>query len=204
MTELELESYAVGTNVGESLKQTSQELNIPSLLDAIKDVLEGNEPKMTVQEVNQHLESFGKKMQENQAEIMKKLAESNLEIGEKFLEENRKKEGVTVTPSGLQYEILQEGDGPRPSAESVVKVHYSGKTIDGAEFDSSYKRGEPTQFPVNGVIKGWTEALQLMGTGSKWKLTIPAEIAYGPQGAGQAIGPNEVLCFEVELLEIVQ
>ncbi len=203
MTELELESYAVGSNVGASLKQTNQELNVSSLLDAIRDVLEGNELKMSVQEVNQHLESFGQKMQKGQAEIMRKLAEANIENGKAFLDENRKREGVTVTPSGLQYEVIHEGEGARPAEDSVVKVHYCGKTIDGAEFDSSYKRGEPTQFPVNGVIAGWTEALMLMTAGSKYRLTIPSELAYGPQGAGQAIGPNEVLLFDVELLEIL-
>ncbi len=203
MTELEYESYAVGTNVAESLVQTTLDLDLPKLLEAITDVMSGNEVKLSPEEINTYLESFGKKIQEKQAETMNESAGVNEEKGVKFLEENSGKEGVVVTDSGLQYEILEEGEGEKPTTDSTVRVHYAGTTIDGAEFDSSYKRGEPAQFPVGGVIKGWTEALQLMSVGSKYRLTIPAEIAYGAQGAGQAIGPNETLCFDVELLAIV-
>ncbi len=203
MTELEYESYAVGTNVAESLVQTKLDLDLPKLLEAITDVMGDNEVKLSPEEINTYLESFGKKIQEKQAVAMNEAAGDNEEKGVKFLEENSGKEGVVVTESGLQYEILEEGEGEKPTTDSTVRVHYAGTTIDGAEFDSSYKRGEPAQFPVGGVIKGWTEALQLMSVGSKYRLTIPADIAYGAQGAGQAIGPNATLCFDVELLAIV-
>jgi FKBP-type peptidyl-prolyl cis-trans isomerase FklB len=129
-------------------------------------------------------------------------AEKNIKAGEEFLAANKVKEGVVTTESGLQYKVIEEGSGPKPSPTDNVTVHYKGTLINGEEFDSSYKRNQPATFPVNGVIKGWTEALQLMSKGSKWELYIPSEIAYGAQGAGGAIGPNEVLIFEVELLEI--
>ncbi|MGL1935079.1 MAG: FKBP-type peptidyl-prolyl cis-trans isomerase [Fibrobacterales bacterium] len=203
MTQLENESYAVGTNVAESLVQTKLELDIPTLVQAITDVMSGGDVKLSPEEINTHLESFGKQIQEKQAEALNESSDVNLEKGVAFLEENKAKESVVVTESGLQYEVLEEGEGDKPSVESTVRVHYAGTTIDGAEFDSSYKRGEPAQFPVGGVIKGWTEALQLMSVGSKYRLTIPSDIAYGAQGAGQAIGPNETLCFDVELLAIV-
>jgi FKBP-type peptidyl-prolyl cis-trans isomerase FklB len=203
MTELELESYAVGTNIAASLIQTNIEIDVAALIDAISDVLNGNDVKISPEETNKHLESFGKKVQDNQVSAMNAAAEENIAKGKKYLDENKSKDGVSVTESGLQYEILEQGNGDKPTPESTVKVHYAGTNIDGDEFDSSYKRGEPTQFPVGGVIPGWTEALLLMNVGSKYRLTIPSEIAYGAQGAGQAIGPNETLCFDVELLEIV-
>jgi len=203
MTELELESYAVGTNIAASLIQTTITLDTAALIDAITDVLGGKETKISPEDIDKHLQSFSKKIQDKQMSAMNAAAEENLAKGKEFLKANKAKEGVTVTPSGLQYEVLVQGDGEKPTAESTVVVHYAGTSIEGTEFDSSYSRGEPAQFPVGGVIPGWTEALLLMNVGSKYKLTIPSGIAYGQQGAGQAIGPNETLCFEVELLEIV-
>lgn len=140
--------------------------------------------------------------QQEMSSKMKNLAEKNTKEGEAFLEANKKKSGVITLPSGLQYKILKEGNGAKPTATQTVKCHYRGTLIDGKEFDSSYKRGEPTEFPVGGVIKGWTEALQLMPVGSKWELYIPSTLAYGERGAGQTIGPNAVLIFEIELLSI--
>jgi len=134
--------------------------------------------------------------------FFQQLADKNQKEGEVFLAENKKKKGVITLPSGLQYQVIKEGTGKIPKATDTVTTHYRGTLIDGTEFDSSYKRGEPASFPVNGVIKGWTEALQLMKVGSKWQLFIPSNLAYGPQGAGQAIGPNATLIFEIELLSI--
>jgi FKBP-type peptidyl-prolyl cis-trans isomerase len=134
--------------------------------------------------------------------MQKKESEANIAAGKKFLEENKKKKGVTVTASGLQYEVVKQGNGATPKATDTVKVHYKGTLLDGTEFDSSYKRGQPASFPVNGVIKGWTEALQLMKVGDTFKLVIPADLAYGERGAGGMIGPNATLVFEVELLGV--
>jgi FKBP-type peptidyl-prolyl cis-trans isomerase FklB len=133
---------------------------------------------------------------------VKVVGEKNVKEGETFLAANKKKEGVVTLPSGLQYKILKTGDGPKPTKDQTVKCHYRGTLIDGTEFDSSYKRGEPTEFPVGQVIKGWTEALQLMPVGSKWQLFIPSDLAYGPNGAGQMIGPNVTLIFDIELISI--
>lgn len=203
MTEFEKECYAVGVNVATSLVNTGQPFDLPALVDAITAVIEGKELKLTNEELNSFLMSFGQKVQDNQQAAVAKVAEANAAKGQEYLEKNKSKDGVTVTESGLQYEVLSEGSGSKPTAASKVKVHYAGTTIDGVEFDSSYKRGEPIEFPLNGVIAGWTEGVQLMSVGSKYRFTIPSELAYGPQGAGGAIGPNETLLFDVELLDIV-
>ena len=145
---------------------------------------------------------FQKQQKAKMEETNKVDAEKNKKAGEEFLAANKVKEGIVTTESGLQYRVINEGSGPKPTETDNVTVHYKGTLIDGEEFDSSYKRNQPATFPVNGVIKGWTEALQLMSKGSKWELFIPSEIAYGPNGAGGAIGPNEVLIFEVELIDI--
>jgi FKBP-type peptidyl-prolyl cis-trans isomerase len=148
------------------------------------------------------MESFQKDVQTKRAAIQEKEGKANKEEGTKFLTANKSKPGVKVTASGLQYEILKEGKGPKPGASDTVTTHYKGTLINGKVFDSSYDRGEPATFPVNGVIKGWTEALQMMPVGSKWKLFIPSDLAYGPRGAGADIGPDATLVFEVELVSI--
>jgi peptidyl-prolyl cis-trans isomerase len=162
-------------------------------------VLNNNPPAIDINEVTKALQELGQRAEAAQAEAFKALEAEN----QAFLEENKKAAGVVVTDSGLQYEILTEGNGAKPTAESTVRVHYTGSLIDGTVFDSSVKRGTPAEFPVGGVIKGWTEALQLMPVGSKWRLTIPHNLAYGERGAGASIPPFATLVFEVELLDIL-
>ena len=194
--EMDQLSYALGVLLAQNLQnQGFDNLDEASMNAAIHDVLAGNEPKLTPEEANKVIQDYMQEKQKAQhADAIKK--------GEDFLAENAKREGIKVTESGLQYEVLKEGTGEKPSASSKVSVHYHGTLIDGTVFDSSVERGEPTSFGVNQVIKGWTEALQLMPQGSKWNLYIPADLAYGPRGAGGKIGPYETLIFEVELLEI--
>lgn len=195
--ELEQFSYALGMSVaGNLINSGITTLNPEIFLDALKDTFSGAEPRLTVEEANQVLEQF--MTQKNQGE-----GSENLKKGKQFLAENAKNENVTELPSGLQYTILKEGTGDIPTANDQVKCHYHGTLIDGMVFDSSVQRGQPAVFPVNGVIKGWVEALQLMSTGSKWRLFIPPSLGYGERGAGGAIGPNATLIFDVELLEIV-
>lgn len=195
-TAMDTLSYSVGVLVAQNLKQQGlDKVNSDDLAAAIKDVIEGNDLKVDVQTANVNVQSY---MQE--AKMRAQAA--NTELGKKFLEENKMKEGVQVTASGLQYMVLQEGDGKMPKASDEVTVHYEGTLINGEVFDSSYKRGQPTSFPLNGVIKGWTEGLQLMKEGSKFRFFIPSELAYGTRGAGGQIGPNSTLIFDVELLSI--
>jgi FKBP-type peptidyl-prolyl cis-trans isomerase FklB len=153
-------------------------------------------------EIASAMETLQRKMMEKQMAQREEAAKENLREGQEFLSENAQKDGVRTTESGLQYEVIEKGSGKTPTPESTVTVHYRGTLIDGTEFDSSYRRGEPATFPVNGVIAGWTEALQLMSEGAKYKLYIPADLAYGERGAGQAIGPNETLIFDVELISV--
>ena len=157
---------------------------------------------LSEEEMRTVMTAFQKEMAAKQAEMMKSQGEKNKKEGEAFLAENKKKEGVKTLASGLQYKVIKEGTGKTPKATDKVSTHYQGTLIDGTEFDSSYKRGEPATFPVNGVIPGWTEALQLMKVGSKWQLFVPSKLAYGEKGAGPIIGPNAVLIFTVELLAI--
>ena len=203
MTEIEQESYAVGANVGASLANTGQKFDLKALYDGLTDVMQGKELKYSDEELTAFLTSFGQKVQEQEEALVRDMADKNLAKGNAYLEENGKKEGVTVTDSGLQYEVLSEGAGEKPTEDSTVRVHYAGTTIDGVEFDSSYKRGEPVEFPLDSVIPGWIEGVQLMNVGSKYRFTIPSELAYGVRGGGQVIGPNETLLFDVELLEIL-
>lgn len=195
-------SYIIGTNIAKSLVNFKEEIELDMLIDGIKDQFNKKTLRVAEEEAESVMREFSAKMNKRQREKNKLLAKGAIEVGNKFLEENGKKKGVVTTESGLQYLILEQGDGPNPERTDKVKVHYRGTTIDGAEFDSSYKRGKPASFPVNGVIKGWTEALLLMNVGSKYKLFIPSELAYGQRGAGPSIGPNAVLIFEVELLGI--
>ena len=196
-------SYSIGQSISANLKDTPMELNIDLIAKGMKDAKEGVN-LLTIDQMKSCLGVLNQKMIAKRAEVMKEVGERNLKLGEEFLANNKKQEGVITTPSGLQYKVIVKGNGPQPTDTSTVKVNYSGKLLNGKEFDSSYKRGQPAEFPVNGVIKGWTEALKMMHVGDKWDLFIPADLAYGEQGAGGMIEPNSVLLFEVELLDIVK
>jgi FKBP-type peptidyl-prolyl cis-trans isomerase len=200
--EKEKRSYALGTTLGQQLRQQNVEVDLDILLRGIKDVLSGAKAAMTEEEVRASLTQLQTEMQNKQMEKMKQLAEKNQKEGEAFLAANKSKEGVVALPSGLQYKIITAGTGKKPTADDTVVCHYRGTLIDGTEFDSSYKRNEPATFPLKGVIKGWTEALQLMPVGSKWQLFVPSSLGYGERGAGNQIGPNATLIFEVELISI--
>jgi FKBP-type peptidyl-prolyl cis-trans isomerase FklB len=195
-------SYSIGYDIGTTFKKQNIELNTDALVAGMKEALSGKEASMSKEEREKTLETFQKEMMEKQVAASKEAATKNLAEGEKFLAENKKKDGVKTTTSGLQYKVIKEGTGPTPKETDTVVTNYRGTTIDGTEFDSSYKRNEPATFPVNRVIKGWTEALQLMKVGSKYQLFIPASLAYGERGAGRDIGPNSTLIFDVELLSI--
>lgn len=195
-------SYIVGENMATQLKNDSIELDTDALMLAVNDVLAGNESQLTEEVKRSTVEEIQKLSQEQQQAANAKKSAKNSEEGVAFLAENSQKDGVTTTDSGLQYKIVAKGDGDKPTAEDTVKVHYKGRLIDGTVFDSSYDRGEPATFPVGGVIAGWTEVLQLMSVGEKVEVTIPSDLAYGPSGSGQAIGPDAVLIFDVELLGI--
>jgi len=195
-------SYSIGLDIGMTFKKQKMELNSDALAAGVKDGLSGVQPLLTEDEVRQVMTTFSKEMTEKTAMANKEAAEKNTAEGEKFLRENKNKPGVKTTASGLQYKALKEGSGAPPKATDTVVVNYRGTLVDGTEFDSSYKRGEPATFPVNRVIKGWTEALQLMKPGSKYQLFIPASLAYGERGAGGDIGPNATLIFEVELMNV--
>ena len=197
-------SYALGMSMGHNFKGTGiKTLNSADFAAGVASVYDGVKPEMTFDEAKRIVnEYFAKLEAEMQAEAAKQ-GEVNRKNGEAFLTENAKREGIKVTESGLQYEVLESGKGDSPKASDNVEVHYTGKLIDGTVFDSSVARGEPAEFPVNGVIPGWIEALTLMPVGSKWELTIPQELAYGERGAGASIPPFSTLVFEVELLEIL-
>jgi len=201
-TERDKFSYAIGTDIGMSLKDFKDELDISVVFQGIRDHLEGKPAILTDEDNRAVKETVFKRISEVKQQDEVKKAETNKVSGEKYLADNAKKKGVVTTASGLQYEVIKEGTGAKPKSTDNVKVHYVGTTIAGKEFDSSVKRGEPVTFPVDRVIPGWTEALQLMSVGSKYKLCIPSALAYGERSAGPDIGPNEVLLFEVELLSI--
>ncbi len=195
-------SYGIGMNIGRDIKHQSIDVDPSVLAQGIKDAMGDGKTLLTDEQVQSCMTSLQKIMMDKQQTKNKELGDKNLKEGQAYLEANKKKDGVQVTADGLQYRVIKAGTGPKPTASQTVSVHYRGTLIDGTEFDSSIKRGQPAEFPVNGVIKGWTEALQLMPVGSKWELVIPPELAYGPNGAGASIGPNAVLIFEVELLAI--
>ena len=188
-------SYSIGLNIGRNFKKQNVELNPDALLAGVKDSLAGRKPLLSENETQEVMKTWSKEVQEKQ----KTMATKNSADGDKFLADNKKKEGVKSTASGLQYKSLKEGTGPQPKESDTVTVDYKGTLIDGTEFDSSYKRGQPATFPLNGVIKGWTEALQLMKVGSKYQFVIPAPLAYGDRAMGPDIAPNSTLIFEVEL-----
>ncbi len=196
-------SYAVGQQIGKSLVDQGLELDVNMLVAGLRDMMAGK-PLLS----DEALQAAMMKLQQEQMARMQaenaKKGEAAKAKGEAFLAENKKKPGVMTTPSGLQYKVVTEGKGKKPTKENTVKVHYTGTLIDGTVFDSSVKRGEPIEFPLGGVIAGWTEGVQLMSVGSKYTFYIPSDLAYGPNGAGGTIGPNETLIFEVELLDITK
>ncbi|UCB56307.1 MAG: FKBP-type peptidyl-prolyl cis-trans isomerase [Thiotrichales bacterium] len=195
-------SYSFGVDFAKRLKQQGIDLDISALNRGIQDQASGNKLAFEEGEMNQFKAEYTEQLRAQLMQEQKQLAEKNLEAGKQFLAENAKKEGVVTTASGLQYKVIKSGDGPAPGADDTVSTHYRGTLIDGREFDSSYSRGQPATFPVNGVIKGWTEALQLMKVGDKWELYIPSELAYGAAQRGEIIQPNSTLVFELELLGI--
>jgi FKBP-type peptidyl-prolyl cis-trans isomerase len=195
-------SYSIGLDIGTTFKKQQMDIDPEVMMQGLRDALTGATPKLTEEQVKETMTTYSKTMMEAQANRAKEAATKNLAAGEKFLAENKSKEGVKTTASGLQYKVLQEGSGTSPKETDTVVTHYKGTLISGKEFDSSYKRNEPTSFPVNRVIKGWTEGLQLMKPGSKYQFFIPAALGYGERGAGQDIGPNETLIFEVELISV--
>jgi FKBP-type peptidyl-prolyl cis-trans isomerase len=195
-------SYAIGADLGNKLKSSSIDVDPTILTRALKDTLTGAKSAMTDDEIRATLTDLTKDLQAKQATLTKEKSEKNKKDGEAFLAANKTKEGVVALPSGLQYKIIKAGTGPKPTAADTVVCNYKGTLIDGKEFDSSYKRGQPATFPVGGVIKGWTEALQLMPVGSTWQLFIPSDLAYGDRQAGPDITPGATLVFEVELVSI--
>ena len=201
-TDKEKISYSIGMEIGGNLKRGSVEVDPDLLAKGLKDSYGGGKTILTEDQARQAIADFQKTLMAKQAETMQKLSEKNKADGEKFLAENGKKEGVKTLPSGLQYKEITPGKGKSPKSTDTVTTHYKGTLIDGTEFDSSHKRGEPATFPVSGVISGWTEALQLMKEGAKWQLFVPSNLAYGERGAGREIGPNATLIFEVELISV--
>ena len=190
-------SYSIGLNFGFNFKQQNVDLNTDAFAAGFKDAMSGRKPLLTEQEVRDTLIAFERDLQQRQTAVGQK----NAADGEKFLTDNKSKEGVKATATGLQYKVLKEGSGAQPKPSDTVTVNYRGTLVDGTEFDSSYKRGQPATFPVGGVIPGWTEALQLMKVGSKYQLFVPAKLAYGEQGR-PGIPPNSLLIFEVELMDV--
>jgi len=191
-------SYIIGLDMGKNLKNQSIDIDQAALAKGIKDALSGGKSSLTDEEIRQTMAVFQQEMMaRSQA-----LGEKNKKEGEAFLAENKKKQGVITLPSGLQYKVVSAGKGKKPKPTDTVTVQYRGTLIDGTEFDSSYRRGQPATFPVNGVIPGWTEALGLMQEGAKWQIFVPSNLAYGEKGAGGQIGPNATLIFEVELISI--
>ena len=202
-TDVQKASYSIGLEIGTNFRPSQDFFDLDALMRGIEDALAESEPALPADSLGAARQRVGQQVQQASLATQQQLMETNLAEGEAFLAENAAKEGIMTTDSGLQYEVLTQGDGERPTAESRVKVHYRGTLIDGTEFDSSYERGEPTDFGVNGVIAGFGEGLQMMPVGSHYRFFIPANIAYGQQAAGSIIGPNSTLIFEVELQEIL-
>lgn len=195
-------SYAIGLNIGRSLEADGLDVNAEALMQGIRDALAKAQPRLTEEQCRAAMNVFQREASGKMNERRRTEGDKNMREGQAFLQANKAKEGVVALPSGLQYKVLQSGQGPSPKLNDRVRVHYRGTLIDGTVFDSSVERGEPAVFAVGGVIRGWTEALQKMKVGDKWTLFIPPDLAYGPQGAPPAIGPHAVLIFDVELLGI--
>ncbi|MDE5724480.1 MAG: FKBP-type peptidyl-prolyl cis-trans isomerase [Duncaniella sp.] len=197
-------SYALGLSMGNNFRASGiQQIDVQDFADGVAAVFYGAQPKMSYDEAKAEIQKYFEALEAKQQAEAAKMAEVNEKAGKEYLEENGKRAEVHTTPSGLQYEVLEEGDGPMPKSTDRVEVHYTGKLIDGTVFDSSVDRGVPATFGVTQVIPGWVEALQLMKAGSKWRLFIPSQLAYGPQGAGGVIGPNATLIFDVELIKVL-
>ena len=201
-TQKEKNSYALGMNIGSGLRKQPIDIDPAILVRGLRDAFSNGKMLLTEDEERAVLTQLQSDVRKKQQELAQQAGETNKQQGLAFLNANKTKEGVVALPSGLQYKVLQERTGPKPAATDQVVCNYRGTLLDGTEFDSSYKRGQPATFPVSGVIKGWTEALQLMPVGSKWQIFIPAELAYAERGAGAQIGPNATLIFEVELISI--
>ncbi len=203
MENLDRISYALGLSMGQNFRASGiQKIDINDFKDGVAAVFEGTEPKMTYAEAKEEIRKFFEALEAEQKAAAAKMGEVNAAAGKQFLEENGKRVEVKTTASGLQYEVLKEGEGVQPTASDSVTVHYTGKLIDGTVFDSSVERGTPATFGVTQVIPGWVEALQLMKEGAKWRLFIPSQLAYGSNGAGNIIGPNSTLIFDVELIKV--
>ena len=202
--ELDRLSYALGLSMGNNFRASGIEtINVQDFADGVAAVYYGSKPKMSYDEAKAEIQKYFTALEAKQQEAAKVMSEANAQAGRDFLDANGKRAEVKITPSGLQCEVIKQGNGPKPDRTDRVVVHYTGKLIDGTVFDSSVERGEPATFGVTQVIPGWVEALQLMNAGSQWRLFIPSDLAYGPNGAGGAIGPNQTLIFDVELLEVV-
>jgi len=201
-TQKDKESYSIGYEVGRSMKTDGVEVNFERLIQGLEDAIKQKEPRLKEEEMRKLIVDLKNRAREGQMRRLQEQIVKNAQESQKFLEENKKKEGIKTTESGLQYKVLREGNGITPKPEDFVKVNYWGTFIDGKEFDSSYTKGEPARVQVDGVIKGWTEALQMMKVGSKWQLFVPPELAYGRGGLGQRIPPNKVLVFDMELLAV--
>jgi FKBP-type peptidyl-prolyl cis-trans isomerase len=195
-------SYAIGVNIGKSLHKDAVDVDPAIFIRGMKDALAGGKLLLTDEDMKGTLDILQAQLRKRQEELTQEAADANKKAGDAFLAENKAKPGVVALPSGLQYKVVTEGTGPKPAATDSVVCNYRGTLLNGTEFDSSYKRGQPATFPVNGVIKGWTEALQLMPVGSKWQLFVPPDLAYGSRGVGLDIGPEATLVFEVELISI--
>ncbi len=196
-------SYILGRQVGTDLSSQNIDIDVKIFTDSLTAMMDGQESKLSEAESAEIMNAFQAEMQAKAMEQMGEIGEVNLQAGITYLEENKTQDGVTVTESGLQYKVITAGEGKTPTASCEVETHYEGKLIDGTIFDSSYQRGTPTSFPVNRVIAGWTEALQLMKEGDVWELSIPSALAYGAQGAGGVIGPNAALIFKIELIKVL-
>lgn len=200
--DLDKVSYVLGQSIGGDFRRQGFEIDPKIFTDSFTEAFNGKESQMPVGEMQHIMQNFQRAMEDKKQAEQLESGEKNIEAGKKFLEENSKKEGVKTTESGLQYKVLTEGNGKKPTVTDTVETHYEGKTLDGAIFDSSYRRGQTTSFPLKGVIKGWTEALQLMAEGSKYELYIPSELAYGSAGSGGTIEPYSTLIFTVELIAV--
>ena len=201
-TQKEKVSYSIGIGITRDFKQQGVEVDQDTFIRGVVDGLNAKKPIMSEEDLKATASAYQAELKQKQVEARKATAENNKKTGDAYLAKNKTQKGVITTESGLQYKIIKKGDGAKPTDDSMVECHYKGTLVDGTEFDSSYRRGQPASFPVKGVIPGWKEALKLMPVGSKWQLVVPSELAYGERGAGREIGPNATLVFEVELLSI--
>lgn len=196
-------SYAIGWDIGNDINRRGGEFDVETIISAIRDAVAGSDPAVPQEEMRQMLVALQQQVREEQIAAYKQLADENMAKSTTFMNENRSKTGIVALPSGVQYRVIEEGEGPRPNLESTVKVHYRGSKMDGREFDSSFARGTPEEFPVNAVLAGWQEVLPLMKEGATWQVFVPPELAFGARG-NPPVGPNEALMFDLKLVEIAQ